>query len=97
MNTFLALALIVGVPLAATQGLFYRGAWAGISVIALILALFFGMALPASNIPPPGSTISGRDVGDWFFSALLLVSFASFLAICFYRKPKSKKHETAPP
>jgi hypothetical protein len=94
MNTLLAFALIIGVPIAASKGLFYRGAWAGISVIAFILALPFGMAPTPPDIP--GYTTQPAEVKQWTFDALLFLSFASFLAVCFYREVKKEKDQAPP-
>jgi hypothetical protein len=88
MSTFLTLALIIGLPIAASNGALYRGAWAGIAVISFVLGLGMGMT-PA---PPdtPGSTITSAEVKQWLFNGLMFISFASFLAVCFYRKAKTE-------
>jgi len=65
MNSVLAFAVIIGLPLAASRGALYRGAWAGIAVISLVVGLGVGMT-PA---PPdsPGSTITTAEVKQWLF------------------------------
>ena len=92
MSTFLTLALIIGLPIAASNGALYRGAWAGIAVISFVLGLGLGM----TPVPPddtPGSTITTADVKQWLFIGLMFIFFASLLAVCFYRKAKP---ETTP-
>jgi hypothetical protein len=91
MSTFLACALIIGLPIAASRGALYRGAWAGITVISFLLGLGMGMT-PA---PPdtPGSTITTAEVKQWLFDGLMFIAFASLLAVCFYRKAKAVKTE----
>jgi hypothetical protein len=72
MSTFLTLALIIGLPIAASNGALYRGAWAGIAVISFVLGLGLGM----TPVPPddtPGSAITTADVKQWLFIGLMFI------------------------
>ena len=89
MSTFLTLTLIIGLPIAASSGALYWGAWAGIAVISFVLGLGLGM----TPVPPddtPGSTITTADVKQWLFIGLMFIFFASLLAVCFTEKLNQK-------
>ena len=88
MTIITFLALVIGLPIAAAKGKLYRGAWAGIAVVSLLLALAFGMA-PVS----PGEAdlvATEAAVKQWFFNTFIFGAFGSFLAVCFYRKSAAK-------